>query len=262
MKTRTHDKAGQMVRMIAKKIFLGSGAGFLVLSLGGCFINRAMEVQDQFCDFDSNFSFQFAESTNFNIHRPVLLDSDILWIAGAPPSEMIETTEGMLMAFVLEKAGPDTVPGDEIRVELKFDHIDNMYKLKSVRFDPKLNAIINPDFFDKKAIDTAAQTMCETGWSFASTRVEVDISEQDLDEFPNRLEVLDWLGPPLEQNDKDRSLTYEYRLKGNKKKPMMARFTVWFDEAGEKPARMESEYSRFRTSADFNTRKMWVKLKI
>jgi len=120
----------------------------------------------------------------------------------------------------------------------------------------------NPEFLDKKAVDTAAQTLCETGWSFASTRVEMDISGQNLDEFPSRAEVLDWLGPPLEQDDTDRSLTYEYRLKGAGKKPMKARFTVWFDEAGEKPARMESEYSHFRTRADFNTKKMLMKVKI
>jgi hypothetical protein len=62
-----------------------------------------------------------------------------------------------------------------------------------------------------------------------------------------------------ETND---SITYEYKLKGDKPDSMKARFTVWFDDSGEKPARMDSEYSHFRTSADFVNKKMLIKVKI
>lgn len=106
-------------------------------------------------------------------------------------------------------------------------------------------------FLDERAIDTATQTMCDTGWSFASTTVEMDISGQDLDELPNRQEILDWPGPPLERDEKEDSLSYEYRLKGSEADPVLASFTVWFDENSHKPARMESSYMRFRTRTDF-----------
>jgi hypothetical protein len=43
---------------------------------------------------------------------------------------------------------------------------------------------------------------------------------------------------------------------------MKARFTVWFDETGENPARMDSQYSHFRTSADFIKKKMFMKVNI
>jgi hypothetical protein len=234
----------------------------MALGLSGCFINRVVEVRDQMCDFDSNFSLQFADSANFNIYNPVLLDRDILWIAGASPTMMTSTENELSMVFVLEKSGPDSRPEDDIRVDLEFDRIDDQYKLMNVRFDPKFNAMINPEFLDKEAIETATQTLCETGLSFASTRLEIDISDQDLDELPNRAEILDWLGPPLQADERNDSITYEYKLKGDKPDSMKARFTVWFDDSGDKPARMDSEYSHFRTSADFINKKMLLKVKI
>jgi hypothetical protein len=234
----------------------------MALGLSGCFINRVVEVRDQMCDFDSNFSLQFADSANFNIYNPVLLDRDILWIAGASPTMMTSTENELSMVFVLEKSGPDSRPEDDIRVDLEFDRIDDQYKLMNVRFDPKFNAMINPEFLDKEAIETATQTLCETGLSFASTRLEIDISDQDLDELPNRAEILGWLGPPLQADERNDSITYEYKLKGDKPDSMKARFTVWFDDSGDKPARMDSEYSHFRTSADFINKKMLIKVKI
>ena len=247
---------------IRRRVLLGVVATCMALGLSGCFINRAIEVQDQICDFDSNFSLQFGDSAKFNFHSPVLLDRDILWIAGASPTVMTSTEDQLSMLFVLEKSGPNPRPEDEIRVDLNFDRVDDQYKLMNVRFDPKFNAVINPEFLDKAALDSATQTLCETGLSFASTRMEIDISDQDLDELPNRAEILDSLGPPLEADERNDSITYEYKLKGDELSPMKARFTVWFDETGEKPARMDSEYSHFRTSADFINKKMLMMVKI
>jgi hypothetical protein len=249
-------------RQAGRQVVFAVTAVCLALALSGCLITRVVEVQDQLCDFDSNFSLEFAESAGFNFHNPVLLDKDILWIAGAPPTETRETGGVMSMAYVLEKTGPDRSPEDDIRVDLEFEKTDQQYRLMSVRFDPKLNALINPEFLDETAIDSATRTICEMGWSFASAKVEMDISDQDLDELPNRVEILDWLGPPLEADEGNDSITYEYKLKGDEPDSMKARFTVWFDESGEKPARMDSEYSHFQTKADFINKKMLMKVKI
>ena len=241
---------------------MGVTATGLVLGLNGCLINRVAEVKGQFCDFDSNFELVFAETADFNFNSPVLLDTDIEWIAGAPPTEFWQSEEGLSMVYVLEKSGPETTVDDEIRVGLKFDRIDDHYKLTNIRFDPKLNAMINPDFLDEATIDTATRNMCELGWSMASTRVEMDIPVDNLDEMPSRMEILDLLGPPRETNTTDHSYTYEYHLKGHQPDPMKARFTVWFDDTSQQAVRIDSEYSHFRTSADFVKKKMLMKVKI
>jgi len=261
---RNRDRAapGRAVRQIGRKALLGATACSLALLLNGCLITRVVEVKDQFCEFDTNFSLEFAESAELNFNSPVLREKDILWIAGTSPTTMKEDGVELSMVFILEKAGPDPGPEDEIRVELKFDRIDDQYKLMNVRFDPKLNTIINPDFFDKTAIDSATRTLCETGWSLASRGVELDISGQDLDDLPNQTEIQDWLGAPFKQDETDNSMTYEYHLKSNDPNPQKARFTVWYDNTGEKPVRMESEYSRFRTTTDFVNKTMSMKVKI
>jgi hypothetical protein len=245
-----------------QKVFVATLAACLALGLNGCLLNRMVEVQDQFCDFDSNFKLQFADSASFNFHSPVLLDQDILWIADASPTHMTRTADDLSMVFILEKTGSDNNPENQIRVELAFLKIDDQFKLASVMFDPKLNAVINPQMLDKASIDTATQTLCETGWSFGSTAVEMDLSGQDLDDMPKRAEILDWLGPPVEEDKESNSFTYEYQLKGDMPEPMTTRFTVWFDSAGEKPVRIDSEYSRFRTSTDLVGKTMSMKVKI
>ena len=101
-----------------------------------------------------------------------------------------------------------------------------------------------------------------TGWSFVSSKVEMDISDEDLDRLPNRQEILGLLGPPTELVDQDTGFTFEYRLKGEDPKPQIARFTVWFDEFGEKPVRFESRYSRYQTRADFIEKKMSMKVEL
>lgn len=53
---------------IRRRVLLGVAATCMALGLSGCFINRAIEVQDQMCDYDSNFSLQFGDSANFNFH--------------------------------------------------------------------------------------------------------------------------------------------------------------------------------------------------
>ena len=245
-----------------RKVLVAALAACLALGLNGCLVNRVVEVQDQFCDFDSNFKLQFVDSPAFSFHNPVLLEQDILWIADASPTSMTRTADDLSMVFVLEKTGSVNSPEDQFRMELAFLRIGDKFKLANVIFDPRLNVLINPDILDKASIDTATQTMCETGWSFGSTGVELDLSGQDLDDIPTRAEILDWLGPPVEQDKEGNSFTYEYRLKGDAPEPMKTRFTVWFDSAGEKPVRIDSEYSRFRTSTDLVGKKMSMKVKI
>ena len=251
-----------MARQIARKVLVGSTACCLALCLNGCLINRVAVVKEQFCDFDSNFSLMFAGSADFSFHSPVLLDKDVRWIAGTSPTRMNKTGAEMSMVFILEKAGPDPRPEDEITLELKLHRIGDDYKLKKVRFDPKLNAMINADFLDEATLDSAARNLCESGWSLASRSMDIDISDRDLDELPHRTEILGWLGSPFEKDENENSLTYEYRLKNNDPDPKRVRFTIWFDSAGEKPLRMESQYSRYRSSADFVDKKMSMRVNI
>ena len=233
-------------------------------ALSGCLLNRMMELKDQFCDFESNFSLQFEDSVEFSFNQPMLLDTDILWLSGAPPTKTRKTADELTMTFVIEKVMsqpgylPD--PANDIQVDLHFDRFDDGFKLRRVQMDPKLTSLMNPDFFDKNVINSAAQEICDTGRSFASTKMEMDIPELELRLLPSRQEILELLGAPLEQIDQDTGFVYQYRHKGEKHQSEIARLMVWFDESGEKPVRMESNYSRYHTKADFIEKKVFLRV--
>jgi hypothetical protein len=251
-------------RRILRVVFRATLACFTALALSGCLLNRMVELKDQFCDFDSNFSLQFEDSMEFSFNQPMLLDTDILWLSGAPPTKTTKSADELTMTFVIEKVMsqpgylPD--PADDIQVDLHFDRFDDGFKLRRVRMDPKLTTLMNPDFFDKEVINSAAQEICDTGRSFASTKMEMDIPELELRMLPNRQEILELLGAPLEHIDQDTGFVYQYRLKGEKHQSEFARLVVWFDESGEKPVRMESNYSRYHTIADFIEKKLFLRV--
>lgn len=244
------------------KLLTGLSIIAITLVLNGCLMNRVSTVHKQFCDFDSNFNIQFSDAAEMNFINPVLLDTDVVWMADAEPTEVIIRKNEKLMVYVMEKAVKFPDPAHDLRVSLKFERIDDQYKLATVQFDPKLNALINPEIMDPETISLASQNLCNVGWSMASRKIELDISGQDLDELPDRMEILALAGKPLEQDDMTTKLSYEYRLKGDHAKRPSARFTVWFDHTGQILERMESQYSYFHTSTDFVTRKMQLRVKI
>ena len=245
-----------------QKAALAAVTAVITLGLSGCLVNRAAEVKGQFCDFDSNFSLQFAQSAEFQFHQPVMLDKDILWLTASEPTETVVSGDEKQMVFVMEKSGTIPDPATDIRVELGFELLDEQYKLATIRFDPKLNAIMNPSLVDQAAIDAGATMMCETGYSLASREVELDLAGQSFDALPNRQGILQLLGPPLEMDLSSGSYTWEYHLKGSEDDPLNTRFTVWFDSSGQKMARMESRYSHFQTNTDFLQKKMRVQMKM
>ena len=230
------------------------------LSLGGCLFNRVVEVRDQFCAFDANFTVDLAEGAVLDIHHPVLLDSDIIWLAGSQPTSTTHSGERLSMHYAIEKVG-DPKPADpDLWVDLDFNRSGDQYKLTGVRFDPRLKTLLGPEYLDDALIESAAQTVCETGRGWLSSTVELDIGEEELALLPTRREVIDWLGAPLHQDPADNRLSYAYRLKNDDPDPLTAHVSVWYDEAGIRPLRMESRYSRFRTEADFEARKVTMKI--
>jgi len=246
----------------SQRLFTAGLAALLAVALNGCLINRAIAVRDQFCDFDSNFSLQFSDSVVFDFHQPVLLDADVLWLAGADPTETIENGKTRRMIFVLEKDVDQPDPSTNLQIELGFELLDGKYRLAEVQFDPRLNSIMNPETLDHAAITAASQSMCDTGRNGLSRQLEFDMSGQQLDTLPGRSEILEILGPPTDQDIVDDSFTYQYRLKGQQSDPVRARFTVWFDQTGNNMARMESHYSHFHTSTNFLEKVMRIEINI
>jgi hypothetical protein len=259
-------RINQHRRRVLRVVYRATFICCVAFAMSSCLLNRVVVLKGQFCDFESNFGLQFSDSLEVYFYKPVLLDSDMLWLAGAPPTKVSKTADELVMTFVIEKimAQPDYAPdpANEFQVDLYFGRFDQEYRLKHVWMDPKLSALMNPEFFNEEVINSAAKNVCDTGWSFASTTLELDISEQELSQLPNRQEILELLGAPLKQVGQDTGFVYQYRLKGQKHESDIARLVVWFDESGEMPVRMESNYSRYHTKADFIEKKVFLRVSI
>ena len=235
-------------------------AACLVAPLGGCLVNRVVEVRDQFCEFDANFTIDSENLTAIDLHHPVLLDSDILWLASATPTEISLNADGLSMLYVIEKVSEIPEPGQELWLALDFERSGKKHKLSRIRFDPKLKTLVSPEYLEQDVIQSAAQTVCEYGLGMMSRTVRLEIKEEELELLPSRHEVIDWFGPPLEQDVTTGRMTYKYRLKSPDPEDHRARFSIWYDEQGIVPSRLESQYSRFRTVADFEALEVTMKV--
>ena len=72
MKTRPHasvssptGRTKQNRRRALRVVYRATLTCVTAFALSGCLLNRMVELKDQFCDFDSNFSLQFEDSVEF-----------------------------------------------------------------------------------------------------------------------------------------------------------------------------------------------------
>ena len=234
----------------------------VALGLSGCLLSRVSEVRNQFCEFEQNFEIEFGDQPSIRMNQPVMLDQDILWLTGAMPTETVLRPNGKTMTWVIEEAVTEPDPDNDLRLDLDFRQIDGEYKLSLVRMDPKFNAVMNPDYLDRETLLSTARDVCNTGLGFSMRSMEFDIPDQDIEQLPSRPEVLEMMGLPHDPVTADGGWTYRYRLKGSNDESQTAQFTVWFDEVSLRPLKMESHYSRYRTSADFVSRKLSMNVKL
>jgi hypothetical protein len=246
-----------------KNLILSATLGIsLSAGLSGCMLDRVLEVRSQFCDFEQNFDIEFDQQPGVVMTHPVLLDRDVLWLIGAEPTEITTLPGSKTMTWVIEEAIADPDPAYDLRFDLEFQYVDEEYRLSQIRLDPKFNALLNPDKLDHETLLASAQDICETGLSFRMRSMEFDIPEEDLEQLPSRPEVLKLAGPPHGLTAPGGGWTWRYRPRGASDESNTAQFTVWFDEISLEPLRMESEYGRYRSQADFSAKKLSMNVKL
>lgn len=230
-------------------------AVILSLLTSGCLFTRVKEVKSQACAFDENFEVRFGEYPTIVMKEPVLLDSDILWLVGAEPTYRMQMSDTLLMRYEIEEDLPAPNPDNDLRIDLEFVHIDDEFKLSRVLLDPRASRFFNESFLDDESLLSAAQEVCDAGLAPSITGMDINISEEEIAMLPTRQEVIDLVGPPHALSEDKTGWIYGYRLKGNRDEGN-AQFTVWFDADGQQPIRFESRYSRYRTVADLESKKL------
>ena len=230
-------------------------AVLLSMAAPGCLFTRVKEVKTQACSFEDNFDIQFSEHPAIVLKNPVLLDSDVLWMVGAEPTHRVQIDDSLLMRYEIEEDLPAPNPDNDLSIELEFNRVDDDFKLSRVVLDPRAGRFFNESFLDDESILEAAQEVCDAGLAPSISGMDIDISDEEMAMLPTRQKVIELVGPPHSLAEDKAGWTYGYRLKGNQEEGR-AQFTVWFDADGQQPIRFESRYSRYRTVADLETKKL------
>jgi len=231
-------------------------AGLLLIGLSGCLLNRVVAVKEQFCDFESNFALHYGEVTEIQFHRPVLRDTDILWLSSAEPTAVTELNDTLVLTYVIEKVMKDPEPEYDSAIDLHFERSEGHYMLSRIQMDTILSSMMDSGTWNQQLVDRMAANFCEAGLSFGARDVAYELSDEEIALLPSRIEILEMLGEPSEYIAPESAFVYEFRPRNGDPDSNIARVKVWFDEAGELPIRMESSYSRFTTRADFVERQM------
>ena len=237
----------------------------LLVLLPGCLFSRALSLQTQFCDLESNFRIIPGDHIRLQFKHPVLMEQDVEWLTGATPTPIYDNDDELLVSYVIEKIMRIPDPDSDVELQLLYRRQEDAFKLAEIRFDEKLGLFIAPDVFESETVQLAALTVCGAGLGLAFSQIELPLTEEDIALLPNRTEVLEWFGPPSQTLEPGAVLAWEYRLKTNfppqeNSRAKKARVVVWFDPIDQRPLRLEASYWRYEVTADFTARTLLLKL--
>jgi len=234
--------------------------GLLLCSLftAGCSLNRAFEVKNQFCDFDAHFSWSVGDQLEFVFSQPVIRDSDVQFLIGYPPTEVLVGAEGETHRYVVEKVSDHALDRQRFTFELGYQIRNGRKRLQWVKLPPEAGSLEQAAMWDDPAMMAmAAQDICSAKLGFSSLLSrEDDIDPAHLENLPSRAQIIALLGEPSQAPAQDGAMIYEYRVLGSLPGEPALRMMLWYDTAGLKPRRVETRYREMLSQADLERGKV------
>jgi len=228
--------------------------------LSGCLLTRLYAFKKQFCDYRDHFAFNTENSFRISLAQPVLLDKDVIWLAGAAPSRSEEVADEKRLGWRVDKVlAPNAVadPGfDQMWVDMDFIPQGEDFVLKQVNMDQRFSFVVDPDLMDRNA-----ENVCQSKWLVLGKSGEIDLGDADLSGQPDRQEIMAYLGQPTAFIDNDTGMLYEYRLQGSKLTGRQYSFEFWHDPETGELLKSTTTSIRFSSTTDFVQKKMWIKVR-
>ena len=236
----------------------------LSLFLSACLLTRLYAFKQQFCDYRNNFAFSTEGEFRITLNNPLLQDKDVIWLAGAEPSQVKVEDQQKSMQWVVDKVLPAGSAADaafdQLMIDMDFVADDDVFLLQQVVMDQRFAYVVSPDLMDRHA-----ENVCHSSWLVLGRSGEIDLGDADLSGQPNRQEIIDYLGQPTAANDAGPdqvpSMFYEYRLRGSKLKSRQYSFEFWHDAESGELLRSMTTSIRFSSTTDFVKKKMWIQVK-
>jgi hypothetical protein len=216
------------------------------LILNGCILERIFRVKNQLCDFEKNFQIEISEGFRVLLRKPVMLDEDITWLAGAEPSEQQFIGDELIMTYIAERKAIQSNGQYDLPVELRFVRLDGQYRLKEGCLGKNLT-----DMLTDELLTQIMKSVCKAEKSLVNQQITIDIKNLDRSLLPARSEIIAILGPPNPNSGTEHDLFYDYQLKDNDAVDKETTIEIDFDDANEKIVGIKVKYLRYHLDADF-----------
>jgi hypothetical protein len=170
---------------------------------------------------------------------------------------VLTTKDGQVHRYQIEKISQSGAESEIMSVDLSYKTKRGKLRLQSVSLPQEIAGFEGAAAFgDPKMMAMAADDICNAGVSLSLFSGEEDINPAQLEHLPSRAEVFAMMGAPSVLSAERGALVYEYRVLGAASEEPSIRMTLWFDEAGTKPLRIETRYREIYSMADFERGKL------
>ena len=237
----------------------------ILLLCQGCLLERLIEVKNQFCRFDENFTIHNSEKDGLSVtsQTPVLHDFDIIKLLGADPSDIKLLADGSVVyKYILLKEDPVTHRYFSLSTTFKFVEIQDEFKLKTLSFEKNM-----VDVFSKKLICDVIKSLCSSERSIVKRTATISLEHIDITMIPGLSDIETILGVydvKETLSDSYERYTYYFRLKSddNEKRDSSknAVVEIFHKKNTDRIYRARMKYLRYEINVEFTTRTVVVKV--
>ena len=180
----------------------------LVFSLSGCLLQRIYSIREQLCDFEENFQIVANEGVRLLFLRPILLEKDVIWLAGAKPSQVKANGNELFMRYIIVKEGVPHHTEYDIPIQLRFLKLNGAYTLKEININKSLTSVVTSEL-----ITQCLKSVCIAEKSIVGRSVKFDLKDLDRALLLTRSDVIHILGESNRVNHDEHKISYNYKLK-------------------------------------------------
>lgn len=220
----------------------------LVGSLQGCLLTRLMETRTQLCDEQPPRVVVIqAPGSGLRIlfQNPTLTDRDVIWMAGFPPSEIVDIGGVREFSYDARPVQRPRDPAASLVFKLSFKPVDGEYRLSEMKLPEKLSTIVPPPL-----LGAAVKIACKARVVALRQSTTLDLTEVDLATLPTREGLQQLLGAPTAETMSTREMSVQYCLVPCDAQPVrVASFMFAFSAPG-RMERAEANYFRYWAIVD------------
>jgi len=222
----------------------------------GCLLSRVIQFKGQLCHFDDNFAIEVQEELHILFFKPILLDQDVRYLAGAEPSETYIKDNQLIMKYVVHKTSYDSDSKYDIPIRLFLYKEGGGYKLSECVVSKNLNRLLTPEL-----ISRAMKSACKSTPHILGTDVKFKISDMERTLCPTKNDLFSLFGKPNRVSEDGSVMWYEFRLLGHESKWNKAIIETHYDHSGKELLRVKVKYFRYDFDADFVSKNAVVRVR-